>query len=112
MAAEMLQELDLAQSALGKDLLAEDIGNFLDGDSFLSRIVDGGTTWTQWLLVSIANRACSPPFMENPPDNAVSSLAELLRDGVPFVHDEVLVEHLEHLAPLYVPHVCCKSLIS
>lgn len=34
MAAEVLKQLDLPQSALGQDLLAEDIGHFLDGYSF------------------------------------------------------------------------------
>ena len=38
----MLEKLDLAQGALGQDLLAEDIGNLLDGDTLLGLVVDGG----------------------------------------------------------------------
>lgn len=34
MAAEMLEQLDLPQSPLGQDLLAEHIGDLLDGDTF------------------------------------------------------------------------------
>jgi hypothetical protein len=32
----MLEQLDLSQSALGEDLLAEDVGDFLDGDALAS----------------------------------------------------------------------------
>lgn len=39
MSSEMLQELDFAQSALGQDLLAEDIGNLLDRDALIRLIV-------------------------------------------------------------------------
>jgi hypothetical protein len=39
---EVLEELDLAQSALGQDLLAKDIGDFLDGDTLVGKVVDGG----------------------------------------------------------------------
>lgn len=41
MPAEMLQELDLAQSALGQNLFAEDIGDLLDGDTLVCRIING-----------------------------------------------------------------------
>ena len=37
----MLEQLDLTQGALGQDLLAEDIGDLLDGDAF-ARLVVGG----------------------------------------------------------------------
>lgn len=40
------------------------------------------------------------------PNNAVSSLAELLGDGIALVDDEVLVEDLENLASLQVTHDC------
>lgn len=36
MAAEVLQELDLTQRALGENLLAEHIRNFFDRDTFAS----------------------------------------------------------------------------
>ena len=42
MAAEVLQELDLAQGALGQDLLAEHIGDLLDGDALVRLVVHGG----------------------------------------------------------------------
>lgn len=42
MAAEVLQQLDLAQGALGEDLLAEDIGNLFDGDALVGLSVDRG----------------------------------------------------------------------
>jgi hypothetical protein len=44
MAAEVLEELDLAQGSLGQDLLAEYIGDFLDGNTFASLGVGCGTT--------------------------------------------------------------------
>lgn len=43
MASEVLQQLDLAQGALGQNLLAEDIGNLFDGNTFIGLVVDGGT---------------------------------------------------------------------
>lgn len=43
-ASKVLQQLDFAQSALGEDLLAEDIGNLLDGDTLVRLVVDCGAT--------------------------------------------------------------------
>lgn len=43
MAAEVLEKLDLAQGALGENLLAKDIGNLLDGDALVGLVVHGGT---------------------------------------------------------------------
>jgi hypothetical protein len=40
--AEVLQQFDLAQGALGQNLFAEDIGDFLDGDAFVCLVVDRG----------------------------------------------------------------------
>jgi hypothetical protein len=42
-ASEVLQQLDLTQRALGQDLLAEDVGHFLDGHA-LARLVVGSCT--------------------------------------------------------------------
>lgn len=42
MAPEMLEQLDLSQGALGEDLLAEDVGDLLDGDTFASLGVGRG----------------------------------------------------------------------
>ena len=43
MAAEVLEKLDLAQSALGQNLLAKNIGDLLDGDALVGLVVNGGT---------------------------------------------------------------------
>lgn len=73
-AAEVLQQLDLAQGTLGQNLLGEDICDLLDSDALASLVVGGSA------------------------DNAVRALAELLGDSVALVDDEVLVEDLEDLA--------------
>jgi hypothetical protein len=41
--AEVLEQLDLSQCALGQNLLAEDVGNLLDSDTFACLDVGGGT---------------------------------------------------------------------
>ena len=38
----MLQQLDLAQGALGQNLLAEDIGDLLDGHTLVRLVIHGG----------------------------------------------------------------------
>lgn len=43
MAAEVLEKLDLAQGALGQNLLAKNIGDLLDGDALVGLVVNGGT---------------------------------------------------------------------
>jgi len=43
MAAEVLKQLDLTQGALGEDLFAEDICDFLYGDTLAGLVVDGRT---------------------------------------------------------------------
>lgn len=45
----MLEELNLAQGALGQDLFAEDIGDLLDGDSLVRLSVYGS---------AVGRRAC------------------------------------------------------
>jgi hypothetical protein len=42
---------------------------------------------------------------DDPPNNAISSLAKLLCDGVSLVDDEVLVEDLKHLSSYEICHV-------
>jgi hypothetical protein len=74
MASEVLQQLDLAQRALGQNLLAKNIGDLLDGDAFCGMDVGRGA------------------------DNAVGALAKLLGHIVALVDDEFLVEDLEDLA--------------
>ena len=41
-ASEVLEELDLAQGALGENLLAKDIGDLFDGDALVGLVVHGG----------------------------------------------------------------------
>lgn len=45
------------------------------------------------------------------PNNTISSLAELLRDSISLVDDEVLVEDLEDLAALKISHVYRFALV-
>jgi hypothetical protein len=45
-ASEVLQQLDLAQGALGQNLLAEDIGDLLDGDALARPVVGRGAVWS------------------------------------------------------------------
>ena len=40
--SEVLQQLDLAQGALGENLFAEDIGDLLDGYTLARLVVGGG----------------------------------------------------------------------
>lgn len=42
-ASEVLEQLDFSQSALSKNLLAEDVGDFLDGDTLAGLGVGRGT---------------------------------------------------------------------
>jgi hypothetical protein len=44
MTSEVLQKLDLSQCALSQDLLAEDIGDLLDRNSFVCLGIGRGTT--------------------------------------------------------------------
>ena len=54
-ASKVLQQLDLAQGALGQDLLAEDIGDLLDGDALARPVVGRGAVW------SISVLCCAVP---------------------------------------------------
>ena len=47
MAAEVLEQLDFSQSPLREDLLAENIGDFLDGDAFACLSVGRGANEKQ-----------------------------------------------------------------
>jgi hypothetical protein len=58
MASEVLEQLDLAQGALGQDLLAEDIGDLLDGDTLVGLVIDSGTVPAS--LVSNGRRIPAP----------------------------------------------------
>lgn len=54
----MLQQLDFAQGALGQNLLAKDIGDFLDGNSLVGLVVDGSTVHNR-IQVSVRPCSCS-----------------------------------------------------
>jgi hypothetical protein len=44
-ASKVLQQFDLAECALGQDLLAEDVGNLFDGDTLARLVIRGGTAY-------------------------------------------------------------------
>lgn len=48
MAPEMLEQLNLSQSTLSEDLLAENVGDLLDGDALASLAVGRGTGISQF----------------------------------------------------------------
>lgn len=103
-ASEVLQQLDLAQGALGEDLFAEDIGDLLDGDALAGLVVGRGAvdgSISMCILIQYVRAACRCPSL---PDNAVGALAQLLCHIVPLVDDELLVEDLEDLAVREVRH--------
>ena len=126
MTSEVLQKLNLTQSPLCKDLLAENVGDFFDCNSFASMVVGGcaavssmsKTTEKQktgpvyrWMSVQHASMpetsdlGLSDIGLSDIPYNAVGSLAQLLCYVISLVNDEVLVEDLEDLAPLQVSHL-------
>jgi len=76
--AEVPQQLDLAQSALGQDLLAENISDLLDSHPFIRLVV--------------GRRA----------HDSIRPLSKLFRHGVALVYHEVLVEDFEHLSALEI----------
>jgi hypothetical protein len=86
--SEVLQQLDLAQGALGEDLLTEDIGDLLDGDAFAGLVVGGRTVGT------LSASCCAMLPGRVLPDNAVCALAQLLGYIVTLVDNELLVEDL------------------
>lgn len=117
----MLEELDLAQGALGENLLAEYIGDLLNGDTLVCLVVYCGavvlrrgnvsskrvvSTMSQGGVASKSEVSEEKNVRRGrgggvpAPDNAVGTLAKLLRYGVSLVDNEILVEHLEHLASL------------
>lgn len=97
--SEVLQQLDLAQGALGEDLFAEDIGDLLDGYALAGLVVGSSavdTTISMW--------PCSLQTPRSLPDNAIGALSQLLCHVVPLVDNEFLVEDLEDLAVREVGH--------
>lgn len=56
--SKVLQQLDLAQGALGEDLFAENIGDLLDGDALAGLVVGSGAGHT---AVSLLHTACRQP---------------------------------------------------
>ena len=98
----MLEQLDLSQGTLGQDLLAEDIGDLLDGDALSCRVVGRGAVWS--ISVLCCAMQCSAARVLFSPDNAVGALAQLLSHVVALVHNKLLVEDLEDLAVREVRH--------
>lgn len=97
MATEVLEEFDLSQGTLGQDLLAEDICDFLDGNTFASLTVGRCT-----VIPSAVIWTAAPT---NVPDNTICTLAELFCNSVSLINNEILVEHLKHLAAGEITHV-------
>lgn len=73
---EVPKQLDLAQSTLGQDLLAENIGDLLDSHTLVCLVVGGRAHYS------------------------VRALSELFRHGVPLVNHEILIEDFEDLSAL------------
>lgn len=101
MSSEMLQQLYLSQRTLGQDLLAEDIGDLLDRNPFLSLRIRSRTAISARQQMDPEKRSRNELSI---PDNSISSLAKLLGHRVSLIDNEVLVEHLEHLSSLEVRH--------
>ena len=95
---EVLQQLDLTQSSLRKDLLAEHIGDLFDGHTFAGCSIRCGA--------SVVSAEPLYNVFATIPDDAVCALTQLFCDGVSFVNNEILIEDLEGLAPSQVPHIC------
>lgn len=102
----MLQKLYLAQGALGQDLLAKNIGDLLDRDTFVCLIVhrcavtgnipDKSTDSPEVVIDLRIRRAVAP----NLPNDTVGTLTQFLGNGVTFIDNEVLVENLEDFPAL------------
>ena len=81
MTAEVLEELDLAQGSLGENLLAENIGDFLDGNAFAGLGIGCGTgregCWSVHLFHHTHTWVPCPAIhnMVDLPDNTVSTLS-------------------------------------
>lgn len=77
MAAEVLEELYLAQGSLGKDLFAEYVGDFLDGNAFASLSVCCGTTrdGRQFHHTTLGSHFHHDSKVADLPDDTVGTLA-------------------------------------
>ena len=99
MPSEMLQQLYLSERTLGQDLLAEDIGNFLDCDTLLTLRIRSRTAMNRDQQTFPRSRTMQS-YRRAIPDNTVGSLTKFLGHGISLIDDEVLVEHLKHLSSL------------
>lgn len=105
-AAKVLQQLDLTQSTLGKNLLAKDIGDLLDGDTLIALVVDG-SAMKQVVVSKLAGSPikkhvkCSSSYS---PHNTVGALTKLLGHGISLIDNKILIEDLEDLASREVRH--------
>jgi hypothetical protein len=99
MSPEVLQELNLSQCTLSQNLLAEDISDLLDRNTFLGLSIRRGTVEKIESAYALS-RAC-----DGVPDNTISTLTKLLCDRVSFINDKVLVKNLKHLSSYEICHV-------
>jgi len=100
MSSEMLKQLYLAQSTLGQDFFAEDIGNLLDRNTFLSLGIRCCTIVTRVISIFSTIDPNQPQESQGIPDNTISTLSKLFRHSISLIDDEVLVEDLEDLSAL------------
>lgn len=127
MATKVLQQFNLSQGSLGENLLAEDIGDFLDCYAFASLVVCCCTAIAPSVqahhsqLLGLHRRQGTPSKhhrllpvyatkglrMESVdlPNNAVRALAQLFGHIVALVNDEILIEYLEDLSALKICHI-------
>lgn len=96
MTPEVLEELDLSQRPLGENLLAEDIGHFLDSNPFSVLGVCG--------CAACVSVACQFVVALDLPDDTICTLTQLFRNCVSLIDHKILIEDLEHFAPTHVGH--------
>jgi hypothetical protein len=99
--SEVLQELDFSQCPLGDNPLAQNVCKFLDSDPFAGVTVGRSTIKsdislvpsTAWAEGRDAGKVHRREY--HVPNNAISALSQLFGHIVSFIHDEILIEHLE-----------------
>lgn len=114
----MLQELDFSQCSLRQDLLAEDVCDFLDSDTFPCLAIGRGTMLYSVsgsylpILKPVKSLATSPctemresSSQDHVPHDAISALPQFFCDIISLINNEILVENLEILATSHVRHL-------
>lgn len=106
----MLQEFYLTKSTLRQDLLAEDIGDLFDSNAFIGLDIRGSavtkTASVVWILGTLGNKdtILGLGFFRHIPNNAVSTLTQLLGNIILLFDNKLLVEDLECFATRHVCH--------